>query len=330
MGEKMPYGDPRVKIHIAMHTSEKPYGGNQCEDHRYRLSDLNTTDSIHKCLIYLYKSDIFLSYNIYSMNMYKESFKIVLTNEQTYSKCITQNNSQLNDKCGAILNNSRGKLLLMFNLIIVLQSNYYLLVKQCHTIVNLNLVTHFDYYLLVTQCHTIMNYSLLVLSISSLKQFTLNITNLSGYIYQICTLENIESLQSNSYKKSQNSTWLHLLNISLNSQTDAKIIKNNENLYLSHDKLNIRTPKNCETSESEATCCIQPIPIILCTSLVRTEVYNIISRFYLLASSKSNGETIYGEQSYITQIYSTIKYHINISNITKTFLQNANLHTLQN
>ena len=266
----MPYGDSRVKTHIAIHTSEKPYGGNQCEDHRYRLSDLNTTDSVHKCLIYLYKSDIFLSTNIYSMNIYKESFKIVLTNEQTYSKCIIQNNSQLNDICGAILNNSRGILLLMFSLIIVLQPNYYLLVKQCHTIVNLNLVTHFDYYLLVTQCHTIMNYSLLVLSISSLKQFTLNITNLSGYIYQICTLENIESLQSNSYKKS------------------------------------------------------------LCTSLVRFEVFNIIPRFYLLASSKSNGETIYGEQSYITQIYSTIKYHINITNINKTFLQNANLHTLQN
>ena len=164
-------------------------------------------------------------------------------------------------------------------------------------------------YLLVNQCHIIMKSSAIVLSISSLFLYIINVFSAIGALYQ---LQN----PTDKYRSDNvyipplvckyNYNCLSLMSV-YSSTYDAHPLKNKVTLHiLPVSPCIVSNPKAIKNSQSVPTP-LKHINKVECHSNLRFDVLLPMSSTNLLASSKPFIEIIYGEQSNITNIQYTNK-----------------------
>ena len=163
-------------------------------------------------------------------------------------------------------------------------------------------------YLLVNQCHIIRISSAIVLSISSLSIYIINVSSAIGAIYQLHN-PTVKYCSDNMYTPplvcKYNNNCLYLVNIYSSTQ-DAHPLKNKITLHISPVSPSIiSNPKAIKHSQFIVLYCNI---IVESRSNVRFDVMPTMTRNNLLASSKPLIEIVYGEQSINTQTHYTNKY----------------------
>ena len=180
-------------------------------------------------------------------------------------------------------------------------------------------------YLLVNQCHIIMKNSAIVLSISSLPIYIINVSSAIGTIYQLHN-PTVKYCSDNMYTPplvcKYNYNCLYLVNIYYSTQ-DAHRLKNKKTLHISPVSPSIiSNPKAIKHSQFVILYCKT---IVESRSNVRFDVMPTMTRNNLLASSKPPIEIVYGEQSINTQTHYTNKYITYILMKTKLLHKHYNL-----